>query len=63
MLEGSTATTEEQNGQRARIVLERVARILYGSGLRDFDRVAEARKVVQQFAPDVIPEPPNGNGA
>jgi hypothetical protein len=64
VVSGTAATPEEHEGQRNRIVLERVARILYGPGLRDFDRVAEARAVMQQFAPDVIPSnSPNGNGA
>lgn len=58
----SAVNSDEHAAQRSRLALERITRALYGPGRHDYDRVLEARRVIQELAPELAGVFPNGNG-
>jgi hypothetical protein len=59
-LEGAGATDETRTIQRARILIDRLSAVLYGPGLRDDERVRQARLVMETMAPHRVPNGMNG---
>jgi uncharacterized Zn finger protein (UPF0148 family) len=55
VVDGTTATEQEDALTRQRVLLERIAAVLYGPQTSEADRAVEARRVLATLAPEFIP--------
>jgi uncharacterized Zn finger protein (UPF0148 family) len=55
VVDGTTATEQEDALARQRILLERIAGALWGPHGSDADRAIEARRVLATMAPEFLP--------